>query len=354
MNKIVSLLLSVVLTSSVFAHQVTTVFGLLNVQEPVLLELMHSQAMQRIKEVKHTGIGYFVHDSYDLTRYDHCIGVWHICAMFGASVQEQAAAMLHDASHTAFSHVGDMIFDHKGIDSYQDEIHENYIARTDAYQILKNYGMTDVICDQAKHTFRILEQDLPDLCADRIEYNLHVGLLEGLLTNDDVHRILAHINYKDGIWYFDDVDAAYQFSMTSVALTRDMWGSAWNGFINYCCAQAIKRAMALGIISYEDIHFGVDLDLWQRLISSSDAIIIEHITRCKHYEHMHRLVSADDSYDYHYKPKCRAVNPLIKVDADLKRLTDVRDDYAAIYKQLQDACRAGYYIRFTTAEQKDS
>lgn len=347
MKKIViSLLLSIVFALSALEQEITTPFGTLLVEQPVLLELMKSQAMQRIKQVKHTGIGYFVHDAYDLTRYDHCIGVWHICALFGASVQEQAAAMLHDASHTAFSHVGDMIFDHKGADSYQDDIHESYIAQTDAYQILKRYGMTDVVCDQAKHTFRILEQDLPDLCADRIEYNLHVGLLEGLLTSDDAHRIISHIRYEDGIWYFDDIDAAYQFSMVSVALTRDLWGSAWNGFINYCCAQAIKRAVALGIISHDDIHFGVDIDLWQRLINSSDAIIVEYIKRCKQYKQKHTVVPANEPYDYYYKPKCRAVNPLVKTDTGFKRLTDVYDEYAVEYQQLQDVCRAGYYIKF--------
>jgi HD superfamily phosphohydrolase len=106
--------------------------------------------------------------------------VFLLCRKFGATLQEQVAALLHDVSHTAFSHTGDIVFDHEGEDAYQDAIHEWYIKQTDLYPVLQQYGMEDVITDESKDQFTILEQDLPDLCADRLEYNLDVGLRERL------------------------------------------------------------------------------------------------------------------------------------------------------------------------------
>lgn len=337
--------LSVLLIASVDAQSINTIYGTFDVDEPVLLELLESQAMQRIKGVKHTGICYFVHDTYDFTRYDHCVGVWILSRMFGAALPEQVAALLHDASHTAFSHVGDMVFDHRGQDSYQDDIHESYIKQTDAYTVLQKYNLHYVICNHATGTFTILDQDLPDLCTDRIEYNLHVGLLENMLTQNDVMHILAHIKYDGGRWYFDDVDVAYQFGMISVRLTQDLWGSAWNGFINQCCARALKRALQINLISLDDIHFGIDWDIWNKLIASPDDTIAYNIVCCKNYRFAYAVVGADDAYDYYYKPKCRAVNPWIKTADGFKRLTELREDYAVVFQQLQDVCKAGYYIQ---------
>lgn len=342
-----SLWLSLILIIPLVAQPIDTIYGTYDVTEPVLLELLQSDAMRRIQHVEHTGIGYFVRDPYRFTRYDHCVGVWIITRIFGAEVQEQVAALLHDASHTAFSHVGDMVFDHHGPDSYQDAIHESYIKQTDAYAILQKYDMSHVVSDAAKETFNILEQDLPDLCADRIEYNLHAGLLEKLFTQDDVMRILSHIHYDAGRWFFDDIDAAYQFGMATVCLTRDVWGSAWNGFINQCCARALKRALQINLITLHDMHFGTDQNIWDKLIASSDQIIAYNIACCKQYDAAHEVVSEHDVYDYYYRPKCRAVNPWITTEDGFKRLTELRADYADAYQQLQDACKAGYYIRFS-------
>lgn len=47
----------------------------------------------------------------------------------GASLNEQIAGLLHDASHTAFSHTADWVLGHKETEDYQDIHHERILRR---------------------------------------------------------------------------------------------------------------------------------------------------------------------------------------------------------------------------------
>lgn len=339
-----NLLCSILLPLSLIADEITTFFGTFDVQDPVILELIQTDAMQRLKRVEQYGIGAFVTDVYSFTRYDHSIGVFLLCRKFGATLQEQVAALLHDVSHTAFSHTGDIVFDHEGEDAYQDAIHEWYIKQTDLYPILQQYGMEDVVTDESKNQFMILEQDLPDLCADRLEYNLDVGLRERLITCEEALYILSHIKYVDGRWYFDDQSAAWQFGLLTISLTRNLWGSVWNGFINSHAAQMLKYALDKEILTVDEMHFGFDHDIWQRLHAVNEAILNTYLKQLKEYADAYRLAT-DESYDYYYKPKCRAVDPWILNNGIFVRLSEIDDLYKSAYQDLKDYCKDGWYLK---------
>lgn len=339
-----NLLCLILISLSLGADELTTFFGTFDVQEPVILALLQTDAMQRLKKVEQSGIGAFVRDSYSFTRYDHSVGVFLLCRKFGATLEEQVAALLHDVSHTAFSHTGDILFDHEGEDAYQDAIHEWYIKQTDLYPVLQEYGMEQVVTDEHKAQFTILEQDLPDLCADRLEYNLDIGLREQLISLDDALSILSHIQYVNGRWYFDDLAAAQQFGLLTINLTRSLWGSIWNSFINIHAAQALKYALKKEIITTDEIHFGFDHDIWQKLHTVNDATLNAYLKQLKEYDQAYRLAT-DKSYDYYYKPKCRAVDPWVLKDGTYVRLSEIDDLYKEVYQNLKDYCKAGWYLK---------
>lgn len=340
-------LCSLLLPLSLVADEITTFFGTFDVQDPVILELIQTDAMQRLKRVEQYGIGAFVTDFYSFTRYDHSIGVFLLCRKFGATLQEQVAALLHDVSHTAFSHTGDIVFDHEGEDSYQDAIHEWYIKQTDLYPVLKRYGMESVVTDEFKKQFRILEQDLPDLCADRLEYNLDVGLREQLITNEEALYILSHVKYVGDRWYFDDQFAARQFADLTIALTNELWGADWNGFINHHAAEMLKYALDKGILTVDEMHFGFDDEIWNRLHAVNDSVINEYLRQLKEYHSSYKVTTKESCYDYYYRPKCRAVDPLVLHEGQLVRLTSLDNDYASCYTALKERCSNGFYLRFS-------
>ena len=92
-------------------EKVDTFYGSIDVQEPVLIDLIHSPAVQRLKRVHQYGVAFYTTHKENYTRYDHSLGVFAILRLKEASLQEQIAGLLHDVSHTAFSHVGDWAYD---------------------------------------------------------------------------------------------------------------------------------------------------------------------------------------------------------------------------------------------------
>jgi HD superfamily phosphohydrolase len=92
------------------ATQIQTFYGSSEVEEPVLLELIESPAFQRLKYIHQYGVAYYTTHSEEYTRYDHSLGVFAILRAKNCSLEEQIAGLLHDVSHTTFSHAGDWIF----------------------------------------------------------------------------------------------------------------------------------------------------------------------------------------------------------------------------------------------------
>lgn len=108
MTKFIALFLFV--TSILLSETVETFYGPVEVKEPVLLELIQSPAMQRLKHVNQYGVAFFTTHREEYTRYDHSLGVFAILRKNNASLEEQISGLLHDISHTVFSHTGDWIF----------------------------------------------------------------------------------------------------------------------------------------------------------------------------------------------------------------------------------------------------
>lgn len=77
--------------------------------DQVVEELILSKSVQRLKGIHQTGASYLVNKEWNVTRFDHSVGVMLLVKKLGGSVEEQIAGLLHDVSHTAFSHVVDYV-----------------------------------------------------------------------------------------------------------------------------------------------------------------------------------------------------------------------------------------------------
>ena len=85
-------------------------YGKVEITEPLLLDLITSDAMQRTKGVSQHGITALIGVTPPFSRFVHSVGTMLLVRRLGANVNEQVAALLHDISHTAFSHVIDFVF----------------------------------------------------------------------------------------------------------------------------------------------------------------------------------------------------------------------------------------------------
>lgn len=278
------------------------VYGLQTIEEPVLLDLMDAPTMHRLRGVLQHGVTALIGITRPVTRFEHSVGAMLLVRRLGASLPEQIAALLHDVSHTAFSHVIDYVFQGHNSQSYHDDVKGTYIATTELPDLLAERGFhwRDFLNDEA---FTLLEQPAPRLCADRLDYFLRDSLDLGLSTPADVQWALDHLVVRDGRIVTDDVDAACWLADTYMAADDASWANFREVGLYELAARAIRRALEIGVIDREDL-WKTDRVVWRNLHEAADPPL----------QHTLALVSPDTRF------KWDEANPTFRVSTKLRTL----------------------------------
>ena len=72
------------------------IYGKITVENPLIIDLINSKPVQRLKKISHDGATHFIQPIRDITRFEHSIGTWYLSARFNRPIVEQAASLLHD------------------------------------------------------------------------------------------------------------------------------------------------------------------------------------------------------------------------------------------------------------------
>ncbi len=334
--------------SSLFAAKIDTFYGALEVEEPVLLELIGSPAFQRLKSIHQYGVAYYTTDREEYTRYDHSLGVFAILRLKNASLEEQIAGLLHDVSHTVFSHVGDWIFNRENQEKdYQNGIHAHFLERYGVGDILRKYNISIEQILPLESLFPMLEQRGPNLCADRIDYNIQGAYLRGFITYDEAMRIAEDLRYMNGDWVSTEPVLMAKVARFSLFMTQYCWGSATNYLTSSWLAKAILRAIDLGFISYDDIHFGVDETVWKLLISCEDPMIREQMQKVISAKYYYCLIAPSESNpaDLTIKSKFRGIDPWIISEGKVIRLTHYDPLFGEEYQRVKEKMVEGWHVK---------
>ncbi|MBX7067082.1 MAG: HD domain-containing protein [Parachlamydiales bacterium] len=326
------------------AKLIDTFYGPIEVEEPLVLELIDSPAFQRLKEIHQYGVSYYTTHKEEYSRYDHSIGVFAVLRLKGASLNEQIAGLLHDVSHTAFSHVGDWIFgkEHKEND-YQTSIHAHFLEESGLAAILNRYEISvDQILPE-EELFPALECPLPNLCADRIDYNIQGAYYQGFITYEEGLAILNDLAFIDRRWVSSRPELIKKLTYFSLFMTQDCWGSPRNHLESRWLADAILRGIDLGCITLADIHFGTDQLIWDKLFSQDDPEIQKSMNRILHEGSCFSLT--EDGPDLVIKPKFRGIDPWILVDSKWVRLTEFDDEVREKFAKTKQIIQNGWYVR---------
>lgn len=241
-------------------------YGRAEITEPVLLDLIASDAMCRTKGISQHGITALLGITPPFSRFDHSVGAMLLVRRLGASVKEQIAALLHDISHTAFSHVIDFVFDDHSGQSYHEEKKEEIVAKSDIPGILDRHGIDwREVMDE--DTFPLLEQPSPALCADRLDYFLRDLEFLKLANPGEIRAALGSLKVVDQRIAVDDADAARWLAYTFIEADRASWSSFREVGLYQLTAEAIKAADRHGFIEEADL-WGSDEALWRKLQSA--------------------------------------------------------------------------------------
>ena len=115
------------------------VYGQTKIEEPVLIELINSSPVQRLKGICQGGPSKYANNR-TVTRYDHSVGVMILLKRLNATIEEQIAGLLHDIPHTAFSHVIDFVFKNDSHE-FHEKFHEKMVMNSEIPSILDRHGI---------------------------------------------------------------------------------------------------------------------------------------------------------------------------------------------------------------------
>lgn len=298
------------------------VYGRADIDEPVLVELMSTASMQRLKGILQHGITGFLGITRPITRFEHSVGAMLLARHFKAPLTEQIAALLHDVSHTAFSHVTDHVFSTPTGESFHEVMKESYLGQSDIPQTLARYGYDwrDFLDDSV---YPILEQPAPLLCADRLDYFFRDSLALRIITGEEVNYMLSHLVIWEKQIVVNDLATARLLAENYIQADDQSWSSLQAIGLYELTASAIRRALEVHAIQEIDV-WGTDKELWDKLIASQDVILKDQIaglssTAC--------FVEGLENPLFVVTPKIRTVDPLVLVDGRLTPLSALDATY---------------------------
>ncbi len=294
------------------------------IDEPVLIDVIGSAAMQRLKGVLQHGISALIGITTPVSRYEHSLGVMLIVRRLGAPVEEQIAALLHDVSHTAFSHVIDYVVQNHDAQSYHEEVKVDYVAGTDLPEVLARHGYDWRAFMDEEH-FPLLEQPAPALCADRLDYFLRDAHDLGLASLEACRAALTHLVVREGRIMVDDLPTARWMGYTYIAADDRSWADFREVGLYELAAQAIRRGLALGVITQQDF-WGTDAIVWQKLHTSPDAALQATL---RLVDRRTGFIPDEAAPTFRISTKIRTIDPDVVLNGRAARLSDLEPDFAS-------------------------
>jgi uncharacterized protein len=298
------------------------VYGPVQIEEPVILAVMDSAAMRRLEGVLQHGISGLIGLTAPITRREHSIGAMLLVRRLGAPLPEQLAALLHDVSHTAFSHVIDYVFHGHNSQSYHDEMKEDYLAGTDIPAVLASYGYDwrDFL-DESRYP--LLEQPSPALCADRLDYFLRDGPGLGIMTAAEIQAALPHLIVHDGRIAVDNIETARWLGDCYMAADQASWANFHEVGLYELTAQAIRLALDKGILTEADI-WGTDAPAWARLQAADDPELQAIMGWIRPET---RFEWDEQQPDFRISTKLRTIDPDVLVNGELRPLSTLDEAF---------------------------
>ncbi|PGS56403.1 HD domain-containing protein [Bacillus sp. AFS041924] len=275
----------------------------------VLVELINTKPIQRLKKIHQAGATYLVDPRFNGTRYDHSIGVMLLIKRLGGSIKEQIAGLLHDVSHTAFSHVIDFVFDINE-ENYHETIFEKVILDSEIPSILEKYQIDiNEIFDIDK--WELLEKELPKLCADRIDYTLRDMYTYFGITKNEMNAFLNSLIIVNGEICVNSIEMAEWFTKIYYKLAIDYFLGPVSIYSYDSLAKIIKLALKKEYIKLNDLLLD-DLQFMKLIQESNDKEILKLINSLNTKV---ELEENEQAFDIHRKGKRRIIDLSVSLDA---------------------------------------
>lgn len=302
--------------------------------ESVFVEAIESNSIQRLKDISQFGIPsqyFWMEEGKCYSRFKHSIGVMLLLRKLKATTREQLAGLIHDVSHTCFSHVVDWIVGSQKQESFQDDHHQEYVLNSELPKVLKKYGYdAEKLADESR--FSLLEQEIPNLCADRIDYLLQE------IPPDDAKKLAGELTTRESKIVFENKEAAFNFANYFLDRQVNRWGS-YETITRYrLLADALSEALEGNILKFDDF-WGTESPIIRKLEECNNKKI-KRIIKLLKRDSLKDLPKSDKVEE----KKFRWVDPKFVVDDEVKKLSSVSSNFRKRVIRARKKNRAGKAI----------
>ena len=265
--------------------------GDIKIENQIIIDLIQSPQMQRLK---HISLGSYYPAYPDVAhkanRFEHSIGVYFLLNKFNASLEEQIAGLIHDVSHSAFSHTIDYILNEDKNLSYQqihqDNIHNKFILNSDIFNILKKNKINiDLVLNG---DFKLLDNEYPNLCADRIDNGIRGALNVENYDYKNISKIIDGLTIYNNFFVFTNTESAQLFYDLFQYGNEYYWANEKSAVMFFLNKQLFKYALKKGYLIKEDFY------------KYNDKEIIEKADGTQSVLHMVCYLKNITDYELHY------------------------------------------------------
>ena len=309
-------------------------YGTITIADPVLLALIRDISFQRLHGIHQHGITPVinvnkVHPS--VSRFEHSLGAMLLVrALAPQDLAQQCAALLHDISHTALSHVTDYAFGYVIHEVEKDQ----YVETTHIPRILTQFGYNwKHITSEEPGDWTLLEQPAPLLCADRLDYGLRDMFAFDVCSADTVRAIVQQFVVYEGRIMCTDLNLAGDLGRGYMQCDALAWANPHHSGLYKFAGDAIRLALAHGVIRKEELWVGTDSEFWSKILNCGIDEIDEK-TRYVNERTKFEIVSSanDGELVLELKLKIRTIDPEVLVKYDdgvrVQRLTELDATFA--------------------------
>ncbi len=178
-----------------------------------------------------------------------------------------------------------------------------------------------------EENFSLLENNLPDICADRLDYTIRDGLHLQLLSRQQADKIIDGLKVieSDGKkeFVFKDINSAEIYSDVFFQLNRSYYGSPIEAYFNHKMGDIMNLAIEKDVLKEED-WFGNDEEVIAKIKSSKD----RELAKSLDFINNKTVIYEDnENPEVTLSKKIRIVNPKVEIDGVIKQLTEISPFY---------------------------
>lgn len=308
------------------------VYGNQKIISPVIIELIQSKTFQRLKGIsQHNVPKRYNYIKREFSRCDHSIGVMIVLKILNATEEEQIAGLLHDVSHTAFSHMIDWVLGSSKTQDFQDKRHEEVIKSSDIPSILGKYNYdVDRIINYLN--FPLLERKIPDICADRLDYSLRE------FSRKNIDICLKNLDVLDDMIIFKTKESAKVFAINF--LKRE--AISWSGFESVVRSSVFARILQISLekkfIDIKDFNKN-DKYVLEKIYKANNSNINRALKILEN-----RSLKKFELSDRVFYSKFRYTDPIFLIDNKKIRLSEYDNEFKSILNKQREKEEKGFRI----------